>query len=120
MIAARFHGGLVAQTHDVCLAYEAMDGAGTLVIRRADDRSELARWAASELYALHGREGELRLACLGQPAGARIVVRGGQDVARILATIPILTERRWREAGRQLRLAMTATLALFAVIAAYL
>jgi Zn-dependent protease with chaperone function len=120
MIAARFHDGLVARTYDVGLAYEVVDGTGTLVIRRADDRSELARWAAGALYALHGRNGELRLACLGQVSGARIVVRGGEDVARVLATIPILTERRWRETGRQLRLALTATLALFAIIAAYL
>lgn len=120
MIAARFHDGLVARTHDVGLEYEVVDGSGTLAIRHSADRSELARWAADALYALHGRRGELRLASLGQPSGARIVVRGGHDVARVLATIPILTERRWRETGRQLRLAMTATLALFAVIAAYL
>ncbi|WP_332686248.1 M48 family metallopeptidase, partial [Devosia sp.] len=119
-IAARFHDGLVAEIHAVALEYEAIGPMGTLVIRRSADGAELGRWPASALYALHGRRDELRLGANGQPAGARVVVQGHQDVARVLATLPVLTEKRRQETGRQVRLAVTATVALASVIAAYL
>ncbi|MBU1336746.1 MAG: M48 family metallopeptidase [Alphaproteobacteria bacterium] len=119
-IAARFHDGLVAEVEAVELEYQAMGAVGTLVIRRSGDGAELGRWPANTLYALHGRRDELRLGANGQPAGARVVVEGQHDVARVLATLPVLTEKRRQEAGRQVRLAVTATVALAAVIAAYL
>ena len=118
-IAARFHDGLTAEVRAVGLDYEAMGTAGTLVIRGAD-HAEIARWPASALYALHGRVDELRLGAIGQPDGARLVVQGQEDVARVLATIPVLTERRREQTGREIRVAVTATVALVAVIGAYL
>ena len=114
-IAGRFHDGLVAEVHAVALDYEA----GTLVIR-AEDRSELGRWPAADLFAVYGRKGELRLGANGQPAGARVVVRDREDVARVLATLPVLHEKRRQQTGREVRLAVTATVALAAVIGAYL
>ena len=114
-IAARFHDGLTAEVHAVELDYEA----GTLVIR-AEDRTELGRWPAADLYAVHGRKDELRLGANGQPTGARGVVKGREDVARVQATLPVLHEKRRQQAGREIRLAVTATVALAAVIGAYL
>ncbi len=118
-IAGRFHDGLVAHVHKVGLEYEHAGSAGTLVIR-AEDRSELARWPAAHLYAVPSRKDELRLGANGQPTGARVTVRGREDVARVLATLPVLTEKRRQQTGREVRLAVTATLALAAVIGAYL
>src|SRR5690606_19824288 len=45
---------------------------------------------------------------------------GREDVGRVLATLPVLTERRRQQTGREIRLAVTATVALAAVIVAYL
>lgn len=118
-IAARFHDGLTAAVHPVGLEYEATGRAGTLVIR-AQDRAELRRWPAADLYAVHSRRHELRLGANGQPAGARVVVNGREDVARVLATLPVLHEKRRQQTGREVRLAVTATVALAAVISAYL
>lgn len=118
-IAARYHDGLVAAVHVVGLDYERIGDGGTLVIRAAD-RSELARWPAADLFAVHGRRDELRLGVNGQPTGARVVVRGSEYVGRVLATLPVLHERRRRETGREIRLAVTATVALASVIGAYL
>lgn len=118
-IAGRFHDGLMAEVHAVGLDYERSDAAGTLVIRTLDGM-ELARWPAADLYAVHGRKDELRLGANGKPTGARVVVRGREDVARVLATLPVLTEKRRQQTGREVRLAVTATVALAAVIGAYL
>ncbi|HEV7344914.1 MAG TPA: M48 family metallopeptidase [Devosia sp.] len=114
-IPARFHDGLTAQVHAVELDYEA----GMLVIR-AGDGAPLGRWPAADLHALHGRRDELRLGANGQPTGARVVVEGRVNVARVQATLPVLHQKRQQQAGREVRLAVTATLALAAVIGAYL
>lgn len=114
-IAARFHDGLTAQVHAVGLDHEA----GTLVIR-AGDGSEIARWPTAELFAVPSRKNELRLGANGLPTGARVVVTGREDVGRVLATLPVLTEKRRQQTGREIRLAVTATVALAAVIVAYL
>lgn len=114
-IAARFHDGLTAQVHVVGLDHEA----GTLVIRAADG-NEIARWPTAELFAVPSRKNELRLGANGLPTGARVVVTGREDVGRVLATLPVLTEKRRQQTGREIRLAVTATVALAAVIVAYL
>ena len=119
-IAARFHDGLVADVHAVGLEFEQLGDAGTLVVRSAGDGVEMARWSAGDLYSTHGRKGELRLGANGQPDGARIVVSGDEAIARINATLPVLTQKLRAETGRQVRIAMTATVALAAVIVAYL
>ncbi|MDB5613505.1 MAG: family metallopeptidase [Devosia sp.] len=118
-IPARFHDGLTAEVRVAGLEFETVGAVGTLVIRGAD-HSEIARWPAEILYALHSRKDELRLGASGQPDGARVVVQGHHDVARVLATIPQLTLRQHQQTGREIRLAVTATVALAAVIAAYL
>jgi predicted Zn-dependent protease len=114
-IAARFHDGLTSTVHAVRLYYEA----GTLVIR-GEDGTELGRWLAADLFAAPSRKDEVRLGAERQPAGARVVVRGREDVARVLATLPVLHHKRRQQAGREIRVAVTATVALAAVIVAYL
>lgn len=118
-IAARFYDGLTADARAVGLDYEALGDAGTLVIRGAD-RAEIARWPSAGLFTTHGRRQQLRLGATDQPAGARVVVEGGQDIARIMATLPVLHHKQRQESGRQMRIAVTATVALAAVILAYL
>tara|TARA_R110002020_G_scaffold82930_7_gene205555 strand:+ start:1313 stop:2473 length:1161 start_codon:yes stop_codon:yes gene_type:complete len=119
-ILGRFYDGKVAAVRDVDLHYLAEYETGTLLISDAVEGSVIARWAADDLYAVPSRRNELRLAANGEAEGARVVVQGGQSIARIKATLPVLANRQRREAGRQLRIAVTATLALGAVIAAYL
>ena len=118
-IPARFQDGLVAQVHAVELDYEPMGSTGTLVIR-GDGDVEIARWPAADLYALHSRRDELRLGAIGRPAGARVSILGRDNVARVMATLPVLTERRRQNFAREVRIAVTATVALAAVILAYL
>lgn len=114
-IPARYHDGLVADVHVVGLDY------GDAVLRvSAADGAEIVRWPADGLYALHSRSDQLRLGLAGQPDGARLVIDGRHNVARVLATIPALGEKRRRQTGREVRLAVTATVALAAVILAYL
>lgn len=117
-IAARYHDGLIAEVVPVALEYDA--AASTLVARHAGDDHIVVRWAAGDIFAVPGRHHELRLGAAGQPDGARIVIPDAHDKARVLATIPMLREKRRREAGQQLRIAALATLALASVIAAYL
>ncbi len=118
-IPARFWDGKIAAARDAGLDYEAIGASGTLVIRQPHSRNEIARWAADTLFIVPSRRRELRLGSIGQPDGARVVIAGRDSIARILATLPQLQRRHRAEAGRQMRLAMTATLALAAVIAAY-
>ncbi|MBS3849283.1 M48 family metallopeptidase [Devosia sp. BSSL-BM10] len=119
-ILGRFHDGRVADVHGVELHYLAEYETGSLLINAATDHHELARWPAADLYVVPGRRDELRLACSSASAGARVVVQGAENVARIRATLPVLQSKQRREAGRQTRLAVIATLALASVIAAYL
>jgi Zn-dependent protease with chaperone function len=119
-IAARYYDGAVAEVWPVGLDYEAVGNVGTLVIRDARTQGELARWPAADLFAVHGRADELRLGASSQAAGARVVVGGAEDIARIHATIPVLGEKRRLDTWVQIRIAATATVALAAVIVAYL
>ena len=119
-IAARFHDGLTAKVHVVVLDYEKRGDSGTLIIRDATGLDELARWPAGDLYTIHAPRNVLRLGALGQPTGARVVVEGRQDIARIMATLPVLQQKARLETRRQVRIAITATMALASVITAYL
>jgi Zn-dependent protease with chaperone function len=120
MISARFYNGLNADAADVGLEYVTHGETGMLVIRSPHDRSEIDRWAAPELYSRAGRKGELRIGTKTRPEGARIVVSNGQDAARVLATLPILRERKSRYAQRQIGLLLLSTMALVSVIGAYI
>ena len=119
-IAARFHDGLTAEAQDVGLDYERLGSRGTLIIRPQTGQGELARWPAELLYSVHGTKDELRLGARNLPDGARVVVRGHDNVARILATLPDLVTQRRRQFGREVRIAVTATVALASVVVAYL
>lgn len=119
-IPARFHDGLTATVRAVALDYEKRDAAGTLIIRDPASLKELARWPAADLYTISAPRNVLRLAATGQPTGARVVVEGRDDIARIKATLPALERRARQETRRQIRIALTATLALASVILAYI
>jgi predicted Zn-dependent protease len=119
-IVGRFHDGRFATAQLVELHYLAEYDDGALLINAAADQAEIARWDVRDLYLVAARTDELRLAAIGQPAGARVVVRGAHNIARITATLPTLQAKQRRETGRQIRFAMAATLALAMVIAAYL
>jgi Zn-dependent protease with chaperone function len=119
-IAARYYDGAIAEVWPVGLDYEAIGSVGTLVIRHGQTQDVLARWPAADLFAVHGRADELRLGASSQPSGARVVVAGAEDIARIHATIPALGEKHRLDRWVQIRIAATATVALAAVIVAYL
>ncbi|WP_108462070.1 M48 family metallopeptidase [Devosia naphthalenivorans] len=119
-IPGRFHDGLSAAVHLVELDYERRGEEGTLIVRDAGQGSELARWPAAELYAVHAPKDVLRLAANRQPTGARVIVEGHKDIGRIMATLPVLHHKRRQETQRQVRIAVTATVALASVIVAYL
>ena len=118
-IIARYYDGKSAAVRTVQLHYLAEYESGALLVNDTADGSVIARWSASDLYLVHARRDQLRLATNGQP-GARVVVQGADTIARIRATLPVLQTKQRREFGRQIRLAVIATLALAAVIAAYL
>jgi predicted Zn-dependent protease len=119
-ISGRYHDGLVADAQDVALDYEALGEVGTLLIRPMTGSGVIARWPAADLFSVPTRRDELRLGASGQAAGARVVVRGKSEIARILATLPVLTLKKRAQRGRELRIAATATVALAGVILAYL
>ena len=119
-IPARFYDGLTADAKTVELDYERRGEAGTLLVRDAYTRETIARWPSDKLYTVPALKGSLRLAAENQPTGARIIVEGGEDIRRIEATLPVLGRKQKLEFQRQARLAMTATIALAAVVVAYL
>jgi Zn-dependent protease with chaperone function len=119
-IAARFHDGLTAAVRAVELDYERRGDAGALIIRDPASGAEIARWSSADLYTVHARKDMLRLGAAGQPTGARVVVEGKNDIARIRATLPVLHHKALEETRRQVRIAVTATIALASVVVAYL
>ena len=118
-IVARYYDGKSAAVRLVHLHYLAEYDTGALLLNAAEDGHVIMRWPAEGLHAVPGRRDQLRLASSAQP-GARVVVEGADTIARIRATLPVLQNKQRQESGRQIRLAVTATLALAAVIAAYL
>ena len=119
-IPARFHDGLIADARDVLVDYEAYGSTGNVMVRTPDTGELLVRWPAAEIFAVPARKIELRLGANGQPAGARLVVTGRTDIERIRATLPVLEQKQRLEFGRQVRIGFISTLALAAVILAYI
>lgn len=117
-IPARYYDGVTAEVRQVGLSYESRGSDGILSIH--GEETELGRWPASALYAVPGRRDELRLGAAGQPDGARLVVVGPDNIGRIMATVPALADKRRIDAIQQIRIGITATAALAAVIVAYL
>lgn len=117
-IPARYYDGLVSGAQDAELRYEQDEGGALVVL--GPSGAELARWPARTLHLVPARRGEIRLGANGVADGARIVVRGDDYIRRIRATLPLLAQRQEQERGRQIRLMALSTLALAAVIAAYI
>jgi Zn-dependent protease with chaperone function len=118
-IPARFYDGTLATSHPVRLYFERQGNSGTLLVKHELSENVLARWPAETLSSVPARRGQLRLRAEGQPDGARLVVSGEDDIARIRATLPILAERQNAGARRQRGLMALSTLALAGVIGAY-
>ncbi len=119
-IPARFHDGQVVTAHPVRLFFERSGTSGTLLVEAEASDVILARWPADTLASVPARRGQLRLRAAGQPDGARIVVEGAENIARIRATLPILAQRQRDTARKQRGLMALSTLALAGVIAAYI
>lgn len=119
-IPARYHDGKVSKVYDAHLRYERLGDFGTLVVLDANSGVILARWPSHELYLVPARRDEIRLGANDASNGARVVVQGQEHIGRIRATLPVLTQRQRAEQGRQIRLAALSSLALAAVIAAYI
>lgn len=118
-IPARYCDGETAAVRAVALSYMAGGGAGTLLIADAATGEPVANWPAAALYTVPARRGDMRLGMSEASDGARLVVSGAEHLGRIRATLPALAERQRLEHGRQVRLAALSTLALAAVIFAY-
>lgn len=114
-LVARYHDGLVAEVRDVICR---MEGDG-LVITDLHTRAEVERWAAGDVFPLHGRKAELRIGVSGKPYGARLVFSGYPDAQRARAMLPALAYKHRQERGRQFRAMGIATAALVSVIVAY-
>lgn len=119
-IPARYYDGNVATAWPAQLFFERQGTSGTLLVKHANTDEVLARWPASDLFSVPARHGQLRLGAANQPDGARLVIAGDEDMARIRATLPVLAERQRQNARQQRRLMALSTLALAAVISAYI
>lgn len=118
-VMARYQDGLVAEVADVLIDHEAVGSGGNLVIRNPQTNAILLRWPASEIYPVHGRASELRLGATGQSSGARVMVTGTTEIARVRAMLPDLQTKQRMEFGKQVRIGAIATAALVSVIFAY-
>jgi Zn-dependent protease with chaperone function len=118
--AARWQDGLVAEIRPVrCIIDLAADPVMLAILDPATSQ-ELDRWPTDDLYLLHTRMLELRIADSKRPPGARLAVTGIADMQAALAILPSLATHRRRDIWAQLRTLVLATAALAAIIVVYL
>ena len=116
----RYQNGLVAEVRDVhCVLDLAADPVSLVILDQARG-DVLDRWPATQAYLLHSRMLELRIANRAKPPGARIAVSGIEEMRAAQAVLPNLTRWHRTDAARQALILVVATLALVAVILAYL
>lgn len=120
IIPARYYDGQLSGTHEVFLAHDGAGAAQAIIVQDASSREIIARWPVAAVKTIPARKGELRLRASGVADGARIVVTGPDHIARIRAGLPQLADHERQSRGEQVRLLGLATLALAAVIAAYI
>jgi predicted Zn-dependent protease len=118
--AARYTNGLTADVRDVLCVMDLAADPIALVILDAQSREIVDRWPALEVYLLHSRMVELRIANRQKPAGARLAVTGINDMRSALNLLPQLAQRQRSETWGQARTLVLATAALASVIVAYL
>ena len=118
--AARYQDGLVADVRSAECVLDLAADPVALVILDAASREVLDRWDASAAHLLHSRMAELRIGNSNKPAGARLGVTGIVQMRNALGLLPLLHAQGRRDAWAQLRILVLATMALAAVIVAYL
>ncbi len=118
--AARYQDGLVADLRDVLCVIDLAADPVELVILDPQTRDIIDRWPALEVYLLHTRMMELRIANRQKPPGARLAVTGIADMRSALSILPTLAKAQRTDGWRQARILGLATVALASVIFAYL
>ena len=118
--AARYQDGLVADIRNVLCVIDLAADPVALVILDAQSREVIDRWPATEVYLLHSRMMELRIANRQKPPGARLAVNGINDMRSALNVLPQLHARQRSDGWAQFRILVLATAALASVIVAYL
>jgi predicted Zn-dependent protease len=118
--AARYTDGLTADVRDVLCVIDLAADPVALVILDAQSREVIDRWAALDVYLLHSRMAEIRIANRQKSPGARLAVTGIADMRNALAALPTLAQRQRAEGRGQFRILVLATAALASVIVAYL
>lgn len=118
--AARYQDGLVADIRNVLCVIDLAADPVALVILDAQSREVIDRWPAAEVYLLHTRMAELRIANRQKPPGARLAINGINDMRSALNVLPQLSARQRADGWAQFRILVLATAALASVIVAYL
>lgn len=119
-VPARYYDGVTARARDVGLLLETEGDVAFLLVVEGEALVPITRWPVRALTMVSSRPNELRLRGRGLPEGSRLVVRGAAAIARMKSNLPVLERRQRRETRQQVGLAALATLALAAVIFAYL
>ncbi|MEP7240241.1 MAG: M48 family metallopeptidase [Devosia sp.] len=117
--AARYQDGVLADVRDVHCVLDLAAVPSGLVILDGDSKDVIDRWVVEDVYLLHSRMLELRIANRSKAAGARLGVTGIADMRSTLDVLPTLRTDRRRDGWRQLGIIALATAALASVIAAY-
>jgi Zn-dependent protease with chaperone function len=118
--SARYQDGLVAEVRDVHSVIDLAAEPVMLVVLDGTSREIIDRWPADEVYLLHTRPLELRIGNRRKPSGARLSVTGIADMQSALGVLPALRKDQRTDGWKQLRIIALATVALAAVIVAYL
>ena len=118
--AARYTDGLAADVRDVLCVIDLAADPVALVILDAQSREVIDRWPALDVYLLHSRMMELRIANRQKPSGARLALTGINDMRSALNLLPQLAQRQRADGWAQFRILTLATVALASVIVAYL
>jgi len=118
--AARYQDGLVADVRDTHCVIDLAAEPVVLVVLDAGSREVIDRWPAEDVYLLHSRALELRIANTSKPPGARIAVTGIAAMRSALSVLPGLVKRQRKEMWQQLRIVVLSTIALACVVFAYI
>ncbi len=117
--AARYQDGLVADVRDALCVIDLAAEPVALVVLDGASREIIDRWPAEDVYLLHSRALELRIANRSKPPGARIAVTGIAAMRSALGVLPGLAKGQRRETWQQLRIVVLATAVLACVAFAY-
>ncbi len=117
--SARWQDGLVAEIRPVRCIIDLAAEPVMLAILDPVTNAELDRWPAADVYLLHTRAMELRIGNRQRQSGARLAVTGIADMKAALGVLPALAKHQHRDFNAQLRTIVLATMALAAVIVAY-